>query len=1053
MKRIMKLCFLIALITTLPLYSQQNVHQKEVYDSDSSSGKECVRGEFIVGYKKTLSPARMEAIHQAAGTNRKSYLAELRVELVKVNDPETTREAMSYFSSLNNEVEYVEPNYIRKPLIRKGTPNDKLWSKQWSLNNNQNTHIDILKAWNITRGSKNTVVAVLDTGIDYNHEDLRDNMWVNVAEKNGRAGYDDDKNGYVDDIYGYDFLGNDGDPMDDYGHGTHCAGIIGAKGGNGKGIIGVCPEVSIMALRIDFSDFSLAKAFTYAGKMGAHITNCSWGGPDFGITLRNAMESFTGVHVVAAGNDAVDIHKNFIFPAAYDIPNLISVGATDIEGKAADYSCYGYSGVDIFAPGTDILSSVPGESSYEEYSGTSMAAPHVSGVAALLKSKYPEMKTEGIINNILMGTRKGNYQCTTRGMLNAYLALTKLSKLGTRQIKVKINNPGWALKHLGWRWQGSKKIYRSGQTVTVPNTDLYLSHSESSLFDFMPNHKKGTFLKRSQKSSAISFYNTFPIIQSNGFYKVQMTREKTNLDISKTGKVISRDPGIDIAHLDLSLSQVSLGFPFEFYRKQYDSVKISPTGLMFFGKVHPDYGYLIYPLKVPGKEKVIAPFWTQHVMPGLYDLSDKIYYQTRGKAPERQFIMQFEYKERIKFIFPGTLSTTKVQVVLNEKDNSFEINYNHPVPLIHSKNKSSVTGAVWAGPLKPFIWFNPRNNRFLGGATHLKFTPDRTKKAAFEYPDVDSIASLKVAGDRVSIKARYKHPKGKNSLKYLSFYLYSSTSGPTTGAAIRYDLKKKQVALNVYQDNQWLSAPAGSTKMLQNRYVSFRARDLRLVSKGDYYEIQASLKINVGFSGLLRLFASAEDVKGNFSGIIPLDVQGLLNNEDKPSNKPVFNSCKLEKKGARKAVLSMDITEPGGLSDLFFIQAIITHKDEPEVDWYGTPFKPGLQLEYNPDAASLLINSDHNYYETVVQGGNIKYQDSCIMNNAGILDIGRMSLDAREVKITSQGKKLHLTIPFTLGDNLKKGTYNVLIQVLDKDERISSGIIPPTTKKLKMVIK
>lgn len=313
----------------------------------------------------------------------------------------------SVYQSLmrRGEVEAVAPNAI---LRVQATPND-LDSRLWGLHNTGQTggradaDIDAPEAWNTITQASNVTVAVIDTGVDYRHPDLAANMWTNPGEIPGN-GIDDDGNGYVDDVYGYDFANNDGDPMDDNSHGTHVAGTIGAVGHNGLGVVGVAWRTKIMALKFIGADgYGLTadaiNAILYAADMGAKVSNNSWGGLAwdrggvlFSKPLQDAIQTAADagmLFVAAAGNDGTftDEHSTAV-PAGLPVANIISVAATDHHDELAWFSNHGAVEVDIAAPGVSILSTVP-NGGYDSYQGTSMASPHVAGAAALLFAQNP----------------------------------------------------------------------------------------------------------------------------------------------------------------------------------------------------------------------------------------------------------------------------------------------------------------------------------------------------------------------------------------------------------------------------------------------------------------------------------------------------------------------------------------------------------------------------------------------------------------------------------------------------------------------------------------
>lgn len=315
----------------------------------------------------------------------------------------------------NPDVEYIEPNYIYSSLdasvqTAPDSIKDKFFYSQWSLlNNGKNTwnpgspigiDLNAIKAWEITTGSRNVIIAVIDSGTDLNHPDLKDNLWVNEAEKNGAPGLDDDANGFVDDVYGYNFNDNTADPIDDWGHGTHLAGIIGAAH-NGEGVRGIMANVQIMSLKFLNAEGkgdtkNAIRALDYAIKNGAKIINNSWGGGAYSQAVYDAFLATyqKGILVTAAaGNSKNDNDAKPFYPANYGFPNMISVAAHNVFDKKASFSSYGKKTVDVFAPGTDIASTSreKNESVYRWKSGTSQAAPMVAGALGLLLSKEPNI--------------------------------------------------------------------------------------------------------------------------------------------------------------------------------------------------------------------------------------------------------------------------------------------------------------------------------------------------------------------------------------------------------------------------------------------------------------------------------------------------------------------------------------------------------------------------------------------------------------------------------------------------------------------------------------
>lgn len=396
---------------------------------------EAVPGEYIVKLRVPVSEdkAEMNALSERLGANVKSVISNFNMIVVQRPTFEMTKSVRKTLA-MDPMVEYVEPNYI---YHANKTPNDPMLGQLWGMNNMKTPGIDIgaLQAWDITTGSKEMVVAVIDTGINYNHADLKDNLWVNMAEKNGQPGVDDDGNGVVDDIYGFNAIDGSGNPLDDHGHGSHCSGTIGAKGNDGKGIVGVNWNVRIMGVKFlsasGAGSLDVAiKAIDYATKMGAHILSNSWGGGGYSQALKEAIERSNkagALFVAAAGNESNNNDAHATYPATYDVPNVLAVAAVDNNGNLASFSNYGKTKVHVAAPGVDIVSSSISSGGYDKWSGTSMATPHVSGIAALVLANEPNL-TNLQLKQRLVGTARPlsslRNKVKSSGIANAFYALT-----------------------------------------------------------------------------------------------------------------------------------------------------------------------------------------------------------------------------------------------------------------------------------------------------------------------------------------------------------------------------------------------------------------------------------------------------------------------------------------------------------------------------------------------------------------------------------------------------------------------------------------------------
>lgn len=348
--------------------------------------------------------------------------------------------------------------------------NDPAFSQQWNFHNTgqkrttgqpgtPGADIDIMRAWGQTTGSPEVIVAIIDSGVDYNHPDLQPNLWKNPGETGldlfGRDkahnGVDDDNNGYTDDVYGYDFANNDADPMDTYGHGTHIAGIIGAKGNNGIGMAGINWDVKLMILKWhnkgDENSYDpIIEAIHYAVEKGAKIINCSWGTDDdeefFGGSYVNPLyeamqwaETHGVLIVTTAGNDGVTNDYGGYYPANYRLPNMISVAAVNNQGVLYTYqnsnpdkrllgSNFGKNSVDLAAPGFEVLSYT--HEGLELMTGTSMAVPHVTGIAALILSIDPTLDAVQLKQRIIRGAKPYRHlrkKLIKGAIANAYYAV------------------------------------------------------------------------------------------------------------------------------------------------------------------------------------------------------------------------------------------------------------------------------------------------------------------------------------------------------------------------------------------------------------------------------------------------------------------------------------------------------------------------------------------------------------------------------------------------------------------------------------------------------
>ncbi|MBK7977514.1 MAG: S8 family serine peptidase [Deltaproteobacteria bacterium] len=395
---------------------------------------EYVKGEVLVKFKAGVRASEVSSVIASEGASviKRYWIND--VHRLKVQDTEAAIASLSK----NPLVQYAEPNHIVHTLA---TPNDPSYSLLYGMNNTGQTggtadaDIDAPEAWDVTTGSSSVLVGDIDTGLDYNHPDLAANVWTNPGEVAGN-GIDDDANGYVDDVHGINTITGSGDPMDDNEHGTHTAGTIGAVGNNGVGVVGVAWNVKILPCKFlnaggSGSIADATECLQYTTSKGVRLTSNSWGGGGYDQSFQDALtaaETAGILFIAAAGNAASNNDAVANYPSNYPNANVIAVAATDHNDALASFSSYGATTVDVAAPGVNTYSTVPvSMGSYASLSGTSMATPHVSGLAALIWSQNPSLTAAQVKSRILLTTEAKPGlagKVLTGGRINAYQALT-----------------------------------------------------------------------------------------------------------------------------------------------------------------------------------------------------------------------------------------------------------------------------------------------------------------------------------------------------------------------------------------------------------------------------------------------------------------------------------------------------------------------------------------------------------------------------------------------------------------------------------------------------
>jgi subtilisin family serine protease len=434
-----------------------------VYNSDQNSIESVLNqvykgvesDRFIIKYKKTDSEPKLN-VEKKIKTKLKNKFKKIKsmkkkdYALVETNGAEKYSDVITDLglNQQDSDIEYIQPDYKIASVY-----GDTYFDEQWGLKDNDLSSnpktfgVNAVGAWNKSMG-EGVTVAVIDTGIDINHEDLKDNIWTNKLEIPDN-GIDDDNNGYVDDVNGWNFYDKankvyNSDKSSNENHGTHIAGIIAAEKDDEKGIVGAAPKAKVMPLKV-FSDgqaytSDIIDAIEYAEQNGAKIVNCSWGTSQYNQALKDAISSSNMLFVCAAGNSGTNIDTNPIYPACYDCSNIISVGSINKNGNLSSFSNYGEKSVDVAAPGEDILSTLCGDK-YGMMNGTSMAAGFVTAEAALMISKLGSASSEAVKQRLILCDKLsclvGKISCGNK--INCKNAITNLAINNNKLIEVSCN--------------------------------------------------------------------------------------------------------------------------------------------------------------------------------------------------------------------------------------------------------------------------------------------------------------------------------------------------------------------------------------------------------------------------------------------------------------------------------------------------------------------------------------------------------------------------------------------------------------------------------------
>jgi subtilisin family serine protease len=635
-----------------------------------SDGPPAFRADrILVKPKKGVAAEQVLSLHGRLGAAARHTFKEIGgLQIVDLPRGVSVAQAKKHYED-SGLVEYAEPDYV---VQMDATPNDPKYSdgSLWSLNNLgqdgglADADIDAPEGWDTLHSAANVIVAVIDTGVRYTHEDLAANMWVNLGEIPGN-GIDDDGDGYVDDVYGINAITGGGNPMDDNGHGSHVSGTIGGVGDNMIGVVGVAWRVQIMACKFldangSGSTSAAIECIDYAWRHGARVMNNSWGGGGFSQALMDAITAARDagvIFVASAGNSSANTDINPQYPAGYDVENVVSVAATDRADLMAYFSNYGQNSVELGAPGVNIYSTYgTGDSAYNTLSGTSMAAPHVSGVMALTRARFPGLSYVDVIRRVIAATDPISSMADSTisgGRLNLQKALDP--------------DP---LAYF------TATSLRGPSPLTVTFTDGSVGAIDSRHWDLGDG---------SQDSSSLALTHTY---STSGTYNVTLSIDSGNQTFSRTRSILAYTPVVyqisltnfnwidptampTLALTDDSVSTAQpLPFVFTFYAKSYGSIYVGSNGLLGFDPAAMTR-YSNSDLPDPSAPNaIVCPYWDD-LNPGVAGL---IHVGTVGTAPNRIAVVSWVGVPRYD---DGPTPTTfySFQVLLYEGSNQLVFQY------------------------------------------------------------------------------------------------------------------------------------------------------------------------------------------------------------------------------------------------------------------------------------------------------------------------------------------------------------------------------------------
>lgn len=684
-------------------------------------------GHLFVKVNDLASDDALERTASVLGaTAVKSYTLVPGLELYEFDESIDMEEAIATFLS-NDYVEYVEPDYFYSAAIQ----NDPRYAEQWSLENIGQTggtadaDINATQMWAIEDGSPAVVVGVIDTGVDYNHADLRENMWRNPSEIPGN-GIDDDNNGYIDDVYGINAINGSGNPVDDNAHGTHVAGTIGADGNNAVGVVGVAQDVQIAGCKflaangsgstsdaIECLQYFAALKSRAVNPVNIVATNNSWGGSSRSQALEDAIKAHKNLgilFVAAAGNSAANNDTSGSYPANYDVPNVISVAATDHNDRLASFSSYGKRSVHVAAPGVKILSTVLNQG-YSAFSGTSMATPHVTGLVAVTKSRFPELDYLQLKNLVIAsGTPIASISNTTitgrriRGAdNNGTGSLTCSSQFVNSRIKPASNNIS-ILK--------GQSVFLSTLRLNCSQPAgpilLYNDANENVLLE--DNGVNGDVQAGDGVYSLLwtpKNGGNFGLNFGNGdVVTVSVTQTPPTYKAYSVNFEYETIVGTSLRATDESVHNVTVPFPIHFNDDPngFQTIYVTANGtISFTNGTNPGYVNRSLPSSIAAT--LVVPYWDDLIPSGQ---NSNVYVATLGSAPNRRFIVEWRNLRHYNVAGTGTFQAIFYENSPDVRYNYLDTNFSNA---LYSYGRSATVGVQNSTSSATLFSFNAANVR------------------------------------------------------------------------------------------------------------------------------------------------------------------------------------------------------------------------------------------------------------------------------------------------------------------------------------------------------